>query len=163
MKTKIIIAIMLISLPGFAISQKQKYIGYKHKGMVFGETLPNGVKDLGGGLLSNENYGVTRFSKGKKYMLWLEKITSRDAKGIPNWEVTDVLSFKTPKRNQEFLISYSSPCEQNGKPNLDLVVMAERSAKNRTYKVIQAWKANIKEEKFEKISTKKIVCKYVEK
>lgn len=163
MKTKIIVALLLIALPTLAVTHKPNYIGYKHKGVVFGETLPNGVKDLGGGLLSNEDYGVSRFSKGKNLMLWLEKITSRDAKGVPSWEVRDVLTFDAPKKNQGFLLSYSSNCEQKGKASLDLMVLAEFLPKNKTYKVIRAWKANVKKERFEKISDKGIVCKYVEK
>ncbi len=161
MKTKIIIAILLIALPTLAVSRKPNYVGYKHKGVVVGETLPNGVKDLGGGLLSNENYGVSRFTKGKKYMLWLEKITERNSKGVPNWEVRDVMTFDFPKKNQEFLLSYSSTCQQNGKANLDLIVLAELMPKTKTYKVINAWKANLKKEKFEKVARKGIVCEYV--
>ncbi|MDQ6786594.1 MAG: hypothetical protein M3033_07215 [Acidobacteriota bacterium] len=162
MKTKIILILLLVALPSFAVTRKPNYIGYKHKGIVYGETLPNGVKDLGGGLLSNEEYGVSRFSKGKKYMLWLEKISSRDAKGIPDWEVKDVLTFDRLKKNQEFLLSYSSNCQQNGKTNLDLIVQAEFVPKDKTYKILRAWKANVKKERFEKISSKAIVCKYVE-
>jgi hypothetical protein len=67
--------------------------------VIYGATLPNGAKDLGGGLLSDENYGVSRFSKDGKFMLWLEKITARDAKGIPSWRVKDVLIFSKPKTN----------------------------------------------------------------
>lgn len=162
MKTKILLFLLLVALPTFAITRKSEYIGYKHKGIVYGETLPNGVKDLGGGLLSNEEYGVSRFSKGKKYMLWLEKITSRDAKGIPNWEVKDVLTFDLLKKNQEFFLSYSSGCQQNGKTDIDLIVQTEFVPKDKTYKILRAWKANIKKEKFEKTSKKGIVCKYVE-
>ncbi len=161
MKTKIILILLLLALPTLAITKKSEYIGYKHKGVKYGETLSNGVKDLGGGLLSNENYGVSRFTKGKKYMLWLEKITARDAKGVPSWEVRDVLSFDKLKKNQEFLFSYSSSCLQNGKGNLDMIVMTELLPKNKTYKVLKAWKANIKREKFDKISTKGIKCEYV--
>ncbi|MBA2494006.1 MAG: hypothetical protein H0V31_04845 [Acidobacteria bacterium] len=161
MKTKIILILLLLALPTLAITKKSEYIGYKHKGIKYGETLPNGVKDLGGGLLSNENYGVSRFTKGKKYMLWLEKITARDAKGVPSWEVRDVLSFDKLKKNQEFLFSYSSSCLQNGKGNLDMIVMTELLPKNKTYKVLKAWKANIKREKFDKISIKGIKCEYV--
>ncbi len=84
MKLKLLLTFILIACADLNLSaQKNKLIGYKHKGVVYGETLlPNGAKDLGGGLLSNENYGVTRFSKGKKQMLWLEKITSRDRKAF---------------------------------------------------------------------------------
>lgn len=161
MKTKIILALFLIALPALGFAPKPNYIGYKHKGVVYGEALPNGVKDLGGGLLSNEDFGVSRFSKGKDYMIWLEKITARDAKGVPSWEVKDVLTFDLLKKNQEFLLSYSSTCTQNGKSNLDLIVMTEFDAKTKTYKIKKAWKADVKKERFEKVATKNIKCEYV--
>lgn len=160
MKLKLLIALIVLVIPIFAAAQKKRYVGYQHKGVVSGATLPNGVKDLGGGLLSDENYGVSRFAKGKKIMLWLEKITSRNKEGIPSWTVKDVLSFKKLKKNREFLFSYSSNCLQNGKENLDLVVMADFRPKKRTYKVVKAWQANVQREKFEKLSVKGIVCKY---
>jgi hypothetical protein len=163
MKLKLIFSLLLFSLSIFAAPEKKsEFVGYRHKGVLYGETLPNGVKDLGGGLLSDENYGVSRFKKGKKFMLWLEKITDRDRKGVPSWEVRDVLTFDNLKKNQEFSFSYSSTCMQSGKENLDLIVMTELSPKQKTYKVIRAWQANTKAEKFEKISEKGIVCKYVE-
>ena len=161
MKFKLFLFLLLIAVPVIASPQKKEFIGYKHKGILYGEVLPNGAKDLGGGLLSNGNYGVSRFTKGKTYMLWLEKITARDAKGVPNWEVKDVLMFEPLKKNQEFLFSYSSGCTIKGKENLDLVVMAELSAR-KTYKVIRAWRADLRREKFEKVSDKGIVCEYVE-
>ncbi len=161
MKTKIILILLLLALPTLAITKKSEYIGYKHKGIKYGETLPNGVKDLGGGLLSNENYGVSRFTKGKKYMLWLEKITGRDNQGVPSWEVKDVLSFDGLKKNQEFMFSFSSSCLQNGRENFDMIVLTELLSRNKTYKVLKAWKANTKKEKFEKLSTKGIKCEYI--
>lgn len=163
MKIKIFLLLLLSTVPAFTFAQKTDYKGYKHKGVIFGETLPNGVKDLGGGLLANEDYGVSRFSKGKKYMLWFEKIYTRDAKGVPNWEVLDVLNFDTLKRNQTFLISYSSACRQNGKTNLDLIVMAELLPEKKSYKIMRAWTANVRKAKFEKVSAKNITCKYTEK
>ena len=150
----------LVSLSIFAAASGREFIGYRHKGVVYGQTLPNGVKDLGGGLLSDENYGVTRFSKDKKYMLWLEKIVERNAKGEPSWEVKDVLTFPNLKKNQEFLFSYSSTCKQNGRENLDLIVLAELAPKTKTYKVLEAWRANVKRGKFEKTSLKGIICQY---
>ncbi len=140
-------------------AQKREFIGYKHTGVVVGETLPNGAKDLGGGLLSNENFGVSRFSKGKKLYLWLEKITGRNTEGVPNWIVKDVLEFDALKKNQSFLFSYSSTCTTNGKENLDTIVLAEHQPKTKKLKILKAWKANISKEKFEKLSTKGIQCK----
>lgn len=160
MKLKSFFLLVLLTLPALAAPLKNKeFVGFRHKGVKYGETLPNGARDLGGGLLSNEDYGVTRFERGKKYMLWLEKITGRDAKGVPDWEVTDVLSFDNLKKNREFLFSYSSGCTQNGRQNLDLIVMAE-SLPDKSYKIIRAWRANARKEKFEKISGKGINCKY---
>lgn len=158
MKLKWLIFLILAAAPLSLFAQDNKLIGYKHKGVVYGATLPNGAKDLGGGLLSDENYGVTRFSKGKTFMLWLERITSRDKSGVPNWEVKDVLTFDKLKKNQGFLISYSSGCLHNGKPNLDLIVLAEIVPKSKSYKIVRAWKADTSREKFEKLSTKRIKC-----
>lgn len=159
MKLKLLFSLVLIAAAAANIAaQKKEFVGYKHKGVVYGATLPNGAKDLGGGLLSDERYGVSRFSKGKTFMLWLEKITSRDAQGIPSWTVKDVLIFPKLKKNQEFLFSHSSGCLQNGRESLDLIVMAELQPKRKSYKVINAWRANVKKEKFEKLSNQKIVC-----
>ena len=72
MKLRLLVLFVLTFVPLIVPAQKKDLIGYKHKGVVYGATLPNGAKDLGGGLLANENYGVTRFSKGRKFMLWLE-------------------------------------------------------------------------------------------
>ena len=134
MKLKLLLLLIFLIIPGIVSAQKKDLIGYRHKGVIYGATLPNGAKDLGGGLLSNENYGVTRFSKNGKFMLWLEKITGRDASGVPSWKVRDVLSFGKLKKNQEFLFSYSSSCLQNGKEQLDLIVQAEFLPKPKTYK-----------------------------
>lgn len=157
-KLSVILLLFLLSATTFG----QNYIGYKHKGVVYGETLPNGAKDLGGGLLSDEDYGVSRFSKGKKFMLWLEKISSRDDEGVPDWEVKDVLNFGKLKKNQELLFSFSSPCTQNGEENLEMIVLAETFKKKKSYKILKAWQVNLDEEKFEKLSTKEIRCAYNE-
>ncbi len=154
------LALLLIISPVLAVNQHPKYVGYKHKGVVAGETLPNGVKQLSGGLLSNEDYGVSRFSKGNKYMLWLEHITTRDAAGVPSWEVKDVLTFKNLKNTQEFFLGLTSPCTQNGKPNFDLIVKTEL-LKNKTYKVVDAWIADVKKNKFKDVSEKGIKCEYI--
>ena len=158
MKIKSLIAILLLASTAAAFSQRNSYIGYRHKGVVNGQILPNGVKSLGGGLTSNEKYGVSRYTRGKRYMLWLEEIVSRDAKGVPTWVVKNVLTFDNLKNNQELFFSYTSPCTQNGKTNLDLVVKAEFQPRTKTYKVREAWRANTRTLKFEELDTKGIQC-----
>lgn len=158
MKIKLLLFLTLLVFSLNIAAQKKDFVGFKHKGVVVGETLPNGAKDLGGGLLSDENYGVTRFSKGKKHYLWLEKITGRGADGVPDWIVKDVLEFDALKKNQEFLLSYSSTCTTKGAESLDTIVLAEMQSKTKKYKVLKAWRADVRKERFEKISTKGIAC-----
>lgn len=159
MKKFISIAILVFLLSVAAFAQKSKYVGYKHKGATLGETLSNGVKSVSGGLTSNEKLGVSRYTKGKKYMLWLEEIVGRDRDGVPTWIVRNVLSFDNLKKNQEFHFSYNSPCTLNEKENLDLIVKTEFLPKTKAYKILEAWKANTKTLKFEEIDTKKVKCK----
>jgi len=159
MKIYLLILLTFLALTLNISAQKKDFVGFKHKGVVVGESLSNGAKDLGGGLLSNENYGVTRYAKGKKHYLWLEKITGRDRDGVPNWIVKDVLEFDALKKNQEFLFSYSSTCTTGGRENLDTIVLAELNAKTKKYKILKAFKANTAKERFEKLSTKGIQCK----
>ncbi|HXG85570.1 MAG TPA: hypothetical protein VNI84_16220 [Pyrinomonadaceae bacterium] len=155
----IFIWLFVAAFSAFASAPDKKLIGYRHEGVRYGEKLPNGATDLGGGLLSDEDYGVTHFKKGKKYMLWLERIVERNEAGVPVWEVLDVLSVGALKKNQEFLFSYSSPCKQNKKGNLDLIVLAESVPRTKARRVLKAWRANVKKEKFEPVSVKGIVCR----
>ncbi|HQU84799.1 MAG TPA: hypothetical protein PKY59_16795 [Pyrinomonadaceae bacterium] len=161
MKLKVFLTIALLVFPVFANPQKARYIGYKHKGVIVDAKLPNGVKHLGGGLTSKDNYGVSRYEKNGKLMLWLEKITSRDADGVPSWIVKDVLTLGKLKKNEMLLFSYGSSCKQNEKVNIDLIVKVLVMPK-KELKVLQAWKANPKKEKFENALTKGVKCEFIE-
>jgi hypothetical protein len=162
MKLKLLFLLALVFLPNIVSAQKKEFVGYRHKGVVYGETLANGARDLGGGLLSDEEYGVSRFSKGKRQMLWLEKVTSRDKKGVPGWEVLDVLVVDNPKKNQQFLFSYASTCMEDGAEDLDLIVLAELQPARQAYKVLRAWRADLLKEKFEEVPVEAVKCEYVE-
>lgn len=158
----ILLSLLLLLAAGAVSAQKSEFIGYRHRGVVYGKTLPNGARDLGGGLLSDENYGISRFARGRKQMLWLEKITARDKKGVPSWEVKDVIVFGKPKKNQEFLFSYGSTCTENGAEDLDLIVLAEFEAAQKSYKILRAWRADLLREKFTELPVEGIKCEYVE-
>lgn len=161
MRFTVLIIFTLLVFPIFVNSQKISYIGYRHRGALYDEILSNGVKSVGGGLLTDNKFGVSRYTKNKKTMLWLEKITERDTVGVPNWEVKDVLMFDNLKKNQDLLFSYGSTCTQNGKSNLNLIVKATHFPYKKTYKVEDAWRANTKKGKFEKVSVKGIKCEFV--
>ena len=158
---RIFLFLALLGVPFnlFGQSFDSNLVGYRHEGVRFGEKLPNGAQDLGGGLLSDEEYGVTRFKKDGIYMLWLEKITGRNKTGVPGWEVVDVLSFKELKRNQQFLFSYSTPCRRYGKENLDLIVLAEIFPPSKKYIPFKAWMADVTSGKFRSIPVTGISCR----
>jgi hypothetical protein len=162
LKSFILLAAITLFSGTAVVAQEKEFVGYQHRGVVYGARLPNGAKDLGGGLLSDENYGVSRFSKNGRMMLWLEKIISIEKDGVPRWEVKDVIALGKPKKSREILFSYTSPCTENGAENLDLIVLAKSDRKKKTYKVLEAWRANLDNEVFEKISTENIVCEIAE-
>jgi hypothetical protein len=138
------------------LPNKTDYIGYRHAGVLHGEILSNGARYLGGGLVSNEDFGVTEYSVGKKRMLWLEELTHLDDAGVPHWVVRDVLAFDRFSTRNEFLYSYSSPCTIDGVEDLDLVVMVEKQKKNT--KVLKAWRADTTTGRFDEASISSVVC-----
>lgn len=153
----LVLLFLFLSLPPQLTARD--FVGYRHEGVRYGERLPNGAQDQGGGLLSDEDYGVTRFKKGSVSMLWFEKIISRDRAGVPRWEVRDVLKFDKLAKNQKFLFSYSSPCRLNNSENLDLIVLAIASPRAKSYVPLKAWIADVGTEKFISISVKGISCR----
>ena len=165
MKIGILFFVALFGFSSLCLAQNEKfkYIGYKYKGVLVDETLPNGVKHLGGGLIteSKPTYGVSEMSKGATRMLWLDKATGEDETGVTGWEVKDVLAFPAFGKNQELLFSYSG-CQRNKKSDNSLVVFADFSPRQKTYKVRRAWLANVKTEKFEEIPIKGVQCAYEE-
>ena len=161
MRFTVFVFLALLVFPIYANPQKTRYIGFKHRGALYDEVLSNGAKSLGGGLLTDNKFGVSRYTKNGKTMLWLEKIVERDAVGVPNWEVKDVLMFDNLKKNQTLQFSYSSGCKQHGKSNLDLIVKTSRIGNSKNHKIEDAWRANTKRGKFEKISLKGIRCEVI--
>lgn len=159
MKFKFFAFLVFLTIPLAVSAQKNKYIGYEYTGVVYQETLPNGVKDLGGNLLTNEDYAVSRMKKGRTEMIWLIKITGRNDDGVPNWKVRNVLVLPTLKKDQQILRGYNSPCKVGGNSESNLIVLADYSAKNKVYVPNKAWRVNIRKNAFEEISTAKVSCK----
>lgn len=152
------IVVLLALFAASVNSAVGQYEGYRHKGILYGESLPNGIRGFGGGLVEDENYGVARYSSGKIKMLWLEKMISRDERGVPSWEVKDVLMFERLPARSKFLLSYSSPCTMAGKADLNLVVMAEQKPRSKRLTVRRAWMVNLSSERFEEISVQNVTC-----
>ena len=163
MKLKLLVFLTFLAIPLGIFAQKTGYVGYKYTGVTVNKKLPNGVKDLGGNLLTNEDYAVSRMQKGTTDMLWLTHITNRNDDGVPKWEVKNVLVLPKIKKNQVILRGFNFPCKIGGKENLDLFVLADYSAKNKTYTPNKAWLINVKKNLFETVAVKKVSCSNVPK
>ncbi len=132
-----------------------------------GETLPNGVKDMGGAMVMDGNkiteYAVGRFRLGTTQMLWLELSIARDEKGTSEWKVKDVLSFPNfTKNNELFFAAGNSSCTLNGMPDDSLVVFVDFVGSGPRYVVRKAWRVNLAMEKFEAIRIAGIKCEFEE-
>ncbi len=158
MKSKALLILTVFLLALSAAAQKPSLVGYRHKGVVYGERLPNGARDLGGSLLEDDDYGVTRYEMNGRYYLWLEKIFDRDREGVPSWIVRDVLAIGRLRKNQEVLFGLGSTCTRNRRADQSLIVLAERSKNRKSYKISNVWRANTEREKFEKASVKGVRC-----
>jgi hypothetical protein len=154
--------ILIIVVAATANSQKTNLVGYKHKGVVVGEKVSNGSRDLGGSLLADWNFGVSQYARGKSRMLWLEQIISRDGAGRPTWEVKDVLYLDRIKKNEQLLLPYGSVCRQNGEDNLNLIVIAEFSDKLQKLMVLKAWSADLAHTAFKTEPVDAIECDVTE-
>lgn len=163
---------ILLGLPilvwGQASNERSKYIGYKYKGVLPGTTVANGVKHLGGGLISDAFmepvYGISELEKGRTRMLWLEISTGSNKKGITGWEVKDVLVFPNWNKSQHLFYSLdpSILCRRNNKDVENLVAIGQILPKRGIFKAQRAWIANIKSERFEPASITGLQCDYSE-
>lgn len=124
------------------------YIGLKHKN---DGNLPDGLIDNGGWLYEfidpiDDTYICAIISKGNQEMIWLEKVTERDANGSPaEVEVLDVLLL--PKTNHEITMYLIKDGQ-----HLDGFGIVRYTDTEYFEDFYQAWRVNLTTEKFEEIS-----------
>ena len=144
------------------------YIGYEYKGAVPDTVMPNGVKHLGGALISDINkdpvYGIAQVSKGRTQMLWLEVSTGQNEKGVTGWRVLDVISFPKPIGSQHAMLPLDPAveCTRNGKAVPYLVAVGRIDTRRASYTVQRAWIADIDKKKFTPASIRGLRCNYYE-
>jgi hypothetical protein len=151
---------------------QQNYIGYKHKEIGPGKTLPNGVKIVSYGPLNGSyddaEHFIAEVIHGNVRMLWLESRTEKDSPESMAWEVKDVLVFPDFNEAKQILFYLTEHCTRNGKSNFQLVALADKSLTSYRYKgqrrwkavnkIRRAWRANAGAAKFEGISSKTVQC-----
>ena len=165
MKTTFAIMVLVL-LSAAAVSAQ--YVGYEYKGVTPETVLPNGVKHLGGGLISDveadPTYGISQVSKGKTEMLWLEVSTGQNETGITGWRVLDVVSFPALTRSQHIHMHHDPAveCTRGGKIVEDLVAVGTINRHRGSFTPQRAWTADISKRKFIPASIRGLRCIYSE-
>ncbi|KAM3112798.1 hypothetical protein [Phormidesmis sp. 146-33] len=137
-----------------AQSRGRSFIGLRYR------NLPKGLTDLGGWVVGDgttSRIAVAQVAQGSQQMLWLEKLQDYDSNGRPMYHVIDVLNLPTIKQTER-LTAGSRGCTQNGKRDPELAVIVKETNTEKWTQISRAWRANRRTGKFEKISTKGIVC-----
>jgi hypothetical protein len=133
-----------------------KYIGLRH-----GPSLPPELKSLGGALVSavgdEKEYSMGEVHRGRTKMLWFNRLTHRDDKGVAYWEVKDIIVLPPIPKKQ--LLVYAM-CMLNNRPDGEIAAIVDYAPGVQYFtRVRKAWRANRTTEKFEVIpTTKGIKC-----
>ena len=164
---KTTLAILLLVFLSAATASAQ-YVGYEYKGVTPETVLPNGVKHLGGGLISDVDadptYGISQVSKGKTEMLWLEVSTGQTETSIEGWRVLDVVSFPALTRSQHIHMHQDPAveCKRGGKIVENLVAVGTIDRRRGTFTPQRTWIADIAKKKFVPSTTAGLKCIYSE-
>jgi hypothetical protein len=132
-----------------------KYIGLRH-----GQELPQGLKRVGGSLVAmageEKGYGMTEVLRGTTRMLWFERVTHLDDKGIPYWEVKDVMVLPRLPRKQ--VLAYYG-CLLNNRADNEIAAVLDYEPDVEYFtRARRTWRANRQTGKFEVIPTKGVKC-----
>lgn len=132
----------------------------KYAGLRYGPTQPKGVKYVSGALISERNdekeYGISEVHKGRVKALWFERLARRDERGIPYWELLDVLV--APPHTGKQILVYAS-CRLKNQYNPEIVALVDNQPSEEFLtRVRKAWRANRQTGKFEVLPTKGIKC-----
>jgi hypothetical protein len=95
------------------------------------------------------DYGLFLLSQGENQMLWLSKLTHRDANGNPYWKVQDVLDLSDFQAGD---VLVPDGCSLNGVPDNEILVAGRNGV------MIAAWRANTTLNVFEVIPVNGIEC-----
>jgi hypothetical protein len=135
---------------------KNPYVGLK-----YGPRVPAGLKDFGGGLISDpykdkEQYGMAHVAKGTVHMVWFEIMTHQDSEGRAHWEVLDVITTPTLRPKQELMLTL---CTLNNQPDPEIVALIDLPPRGSyVTRTRKAWRANRLTRKFEEIPIRGVKC-----
>lgn len=122
----------------------RKYVGLNYPPFPEGFTANYGLL-----ILNAEDHSLWLTSDGRNDMLWLSKLTERNASGSGFWEVKHILDLSHVESGSSLI---PDGCSLNGEPDSEILVI-------RTDGVIeQAWRANTTLDVFESVPVDGIEC-----
>jgi hypothetical protein len=145
-----------LSINGLVPDDLKNYIGTNYP------PLPEGFSRRYGLVIwDSDDFSLARISDGERDMLWLAKMTSRDANGHAIWEIKDILVL--PNLDIEVVL-VDDLCMLNGEMNPEIIAIGKTD--DRVYstrhlpneKILFAWRANTSLGIFQSIPTKGVEC-----
>ena len=97
----------------------------------------------------SEDHSLSLISDGQNTMLWLGKMTHRDASGNAFWEVKDILDLSDLESG---LVLLPDGCSLNGEPDGEIFVAGREGV------ILLAWRANTTLDVFQVLPTDGIEC-----
>lgn len=124
-----------------ALSQ---YVGLKYP------PIPDGLSENFALLIQGaEDHSLSLITNGQQTMLWLGRMTHRDAGGNAFWEVKDILDLSDVESG---LVLLPDGCSLNGAPDGEILAVGKDAV------ILQTWRANTASDVFEVIPIDGIEC-----
>ena len=133
-----------VPVEGLAPESLSQYVGLKYP------PVPDGLSESFALLIEgSEDHSLSLITNGQHTMLWLSRMTDRDASGNPIWEVKDILDLSDVESG---LVLLPDGCSLGGVPDSEILVVG------RDERIQSAWRANTTQDVFEVIPTDGIEC-----
>lgn len=139
-------------------------ISSKYIGLIYPPIPDSLVFQEGTSIYPSNNifkWSVAKVLDDNYSMLWLSKVVSYNANGIPNHQVSDVVIL--PPEEEKTVVAVST-CLLSGVVNSEIVALAKWDEEFRTTRyiinknILMVWIANQTTGKFEEISSKNVEC-----
>lgn len=156
MPIAIFVLTLLFSPMTLASSESEFFfVGLKHTQ----REPPEGCKSAGGGIFGDKlDLAVLHFNCQEKYFIVFDRLTHKDDKGTPHWEVVDFAIL--PKLRKGESINDTDCTSHLGGYTLAIANWRATNEKTYAYRISYAIRLNMASSKFEALNPKQVKCEY---
>jgi hypothetical protein len=126
------------------------------------QSLPAGVIDEGGMMIESPDeheYGVAfRRTTDGRQLLWLQRLTARDAQGLPSWEVLAVLELP-PLADGEHMMPIE--CTLVDAPAVPVVAVGRYPDYDEVSRPRTAWRVDVATASFAPVDAARVECRQI--